>query len=98
MQEIMFLGADLDAREVNLAPADYVYLKGNFTGSLDAVKWQAICDLPSQAFIWKPLRVVLLFPSTLKMWIISWVLYDSAALARNAWDVNSDVSAQGVSE
>ena len=28
------LGADLDASEVNLAPADYVYLKGNFTGSL----------------------------------------------------------------
>ena len=28
------LGADLDASEVSLAPADYVYLKGNFTGSL----------------------------------------------------------------
>ena len=28
------LGADLDASEVSLAPADYVYLRGNFTGSL----------------------------------------------------------------
>ena len=26
------LGADLDASEVSLAPADYVYLRGNFTG------------------------------------------------------------------
>ena len=57
------LGADLDASEVSLAPADYVYLRGNFTGSLTGNhngKQYAIYNLAKPLF--ETSRVVLLFP------------------------------------
>ena len=91
------LGADLDASEVNLAPADYVYLKGNFTGSLTGSqngKQYAIYNLA------KPLFENLKNGSTISNIDFKDVnivgTYDSAALARNAENARiTDVSVQG---
>ncbi|RSI01203.1 Immunoglobulin A1 protease precursor [Streptococcus oralis] len=91
------LGADLDASEVNLAPADYVYLKGNFTGSLTCShngKQYAIYNLA------KPLFENLKSGSTISNIDFKDVnivgTYDSAALARNAENARiTDVSVQG---
>ena len=91
------LGADLDASEVNLAPADYVYLKGNFTGSLTGSqngKQYAIYNLA------KPLFENLKSGSTISNIDFKDVnivgTYDSAALARNAENARiTDVSVQG---
>ena len=91
------LGADLDASEVNLAPADYVYLKGNFTGSLTGSqngKQYAIYNLA------KPLFENLKSGSTITNIDFKDVnivgTYDSAALARNAENARiTDVSVQG---
>ena len=91
------LGADLDASEVNLAPADYVYLKGNFTGSLIGSqngKQYAIYNLA------KPLFENLKSGSTISNIDFKDVnivgTYDSAALARNAENARiTDVSVQG---
>ncbi|WP_241209407.1 ZmpA/ZmpB/ZmpC family metallo-endopeptidase, partial [Streptococcus sp. DD11] len=91
------LGADLDASEVSLAPADYVYLKGNFTGSLTGGhdgKQYAIYNLA------KPLFENLKSGSSVSNLDLKDVnivgTYDSAALARNADNARiSDVSAQG---
>ena len=91
------LGADLDASEVNLAPADYVYLKGNFTGSLTGSqngKQYAIYNLA------KPLFENLKSGSTISNIDFKDVnivgTYDSAALARNAENaLITDVSVLG---
>ena len=91
------LGADLYASEVNLAPADYVYLKGNFTGSLTGSqngKQYAIYNLA------KPLFENLKSGSTISNIDFKDVnivgTYDSAALARNAENARiTDVSVQG---
>ena len=91
------LGADLDASEVNLAPADYVYLKGNFTGSLTGShngKQYSIYNLA------KPLFENLKSGSTISNIDFKDVnimgTYDSAALARNAENARIiDVSVQG---
>ena len=91
------LGADLDASEVNLAPADYVYLKGNFTGSLTGShngKQYAIYNLA------KPLFENLKSGSTISNIDFKDVnivgTYDSAALARNAENARiTDLSVQG---
>ena len=91
------LGADLDASEVNLAPADYVYLKGNFTGSLTGSqngKQYAIYNLA------KPLFENLKSGSVISNIDFKDVniegTYDSAALARNAENARiTDVSVQG---
>ena len=91
------LGADLDASEVSLAPADYVYLKGNFTGSLTGShngKQYAIYNLA------KPLFENLKSGSTISNIDFKDVnivgTYDSAALARNAENARiTDVSVQG---
>ena len=91
------LGADLDASEVNLAPADYVYLKGNFTGSLTGShngKQYAIYNLA------KPLFENLKNGSSISNIDFKDVnivgTYDSAALARNAENARvTDVSVQG---
>ncbi len=91
------LGADLDASEVNLAPADYVYLKGNFTGSLTGSqngKQYAIYNLA------KPLFENLKSGSTITNIDFKDVnivgTYDSATLARNAENARiTDVSVQG---
>ena len=91
------LGADLDASEVNLAPADYVYLKGNFTGSLTGShngKQYAIYNLV------KPLFENLKSGSAISNIDFKDVnivgTYDSAALARNAENARiTDVSVQG---
>ena len=91
------LGADLDASEVNLAPADYVYLKGNFTGSLTGSqngKQYAIYNLA------KPLFENLKNGSSITNIDFKDVnivgTYDSAALARNAENARiTDVSVQG---
>ena len=91
------LGADLDASEVNLAPADYVYLKGNFTGGLTGSqngKQYAIYNLA------KPLFENLKSGSTISNIDFKDVnivgTYDSAALARNAENARiTDVSVQG---
>lgn len=91
------LGADLDASEVNLAPADYVYLKGNFTGSLTGSqngKQYAIYNLS------KPLFENLKSGSTISNIDFKDVnivdTYDSAALARNSENARiTDVSVQG---
>ena len=91
------LGADLDASEVNLAPADYVYLKGNFTGSLTGSqngKQYAIYNLA------KPLFENLKSGSTISNIDFKDVnivgTYDSAAVARNAENaLITDVSVQG---
>ena len=91
------LGADLDASEVSLAPADYVYLKGNFTGSLTGShngKQYAIYNLA------KPLFENLKNGSSITNIDFKDVnivgTYDSAALARNAENARiTDVSVQG---
>ncbi|RSK15444.1 Immunoglobulin A1 protease precursor [Streptococcus oralis] len=91
------LGADLDASEVNLAPTDYVYLKGNFTGSLTGSqngKQYAIYNLS------KPLFENLKSGSAISNIDLKDVnivgTYDSAALARNAENARiTDVSVQG---
>ena len=91
------LGADLDASEVNLAPADYVYLKGNFTGSLTGSqngKQYAIYNLA------KPLFENLKNGSSITNIDFKEVnivgTYDSAALARNAENaLITDVSVLG---
>ena len=91
------LGADLDASEVSLAPADYVYLKGNFTGSLTGNhngKQYAIYNLA------KPLFENLKSGSSISNLDLKEVnivgTYDSAALARNAENARiTDVSVQG---
>ena len=91
------LGADLDASEVSLAPADYVYLKGNFTGSLTGDhngKQYAIYNLT------KPLFENLKSGSSISNLDLKEVnivgTYDSAALARNAENARiTDVSVQG---
>ena len=91
------LGADLDASEVTLAPADYVYLKGNFTGSLTGNhngKQYAIYNLA------KPLFENLKSGSSISNLDLKEVnivgTYDSAALARNAENARiTDVSVQG---
>ena len=91
------LGADLDASEVNLAPADYVYLKGNFTGSLTGSqngKQYAIYNLA------KPLFENMKNGSSITNIDFKNVnivgTYDSAALARNAENARiTDVSVQG---
>ena len=91
------LGADLDASEVSLAPADYVYLKGNFTGSLTGShngKQYAIYNLA------KPLFENLKSGSSISNLDLKEVnivgTYDSAALARNAENARiTDVSVQG---
>ncbi|MEZ7620852.1 ZmpA/ZmpB/ZmpC family metallo-endopeptidase [Streptococcus sp. 27098_8_23] len=91
------LGADLDASEINLALADYVYLKGNFTGSLTGSqngKQYAIYNLA------KPLFENLKSGSTISNIDFKDVnivgTYDSAALARNAENARiTDVSVQG---
>ncbi|ORO67874.1 SIALI-17 repeat-containing surface protein [Streptococcus oralis] len=91
------LGADLDASEVNLAPADYVYLKGNFTGSLTGShngKQYAIYNLA------KPLFENMKNGSSITNIDFKDVnivgTYDSAALARNAENARiTDVSVQG---
>ena len=91
------LGADLDASEVSLAPADYVYLRGNFTGSLTGShngKQYAIYNLA------KPLFENLKSGSSNSNLDLKEVniigTYDSAALARSADNAQiTDVSAQG---
>ena len=91
------LGADLDASEVSLAPADYVYLRGNFTGSLTGNnngKQYAIYNLA------KPLFENLKSGSSISNLDLKEVnivgTYDSAALARSADNAQiTDVSAQG---
>ena len=91
------LGADLDASEVNLAPADYVYLKGNFTGSLTGNhngKQYAIYNLA------KPLFENLKSGSSISNLDLKEVnivgTYDSAALARSAENAQiTDLSVQG---
>ena len=91
------LGADLDASEVSLAPADYVYLRGNFTGSLTGNhngKQYAIYNLA------KPLFENLKSGSSVSGMDLKDVnivgSYDSAALARSAEDARiTDVSVQG---
>ena len=91
------LGADLDASEVSLAPADYVYLRGNFTGSLTGNhngKQYAIYNLA------KPLFENLKSGSSISNLDLREVnivgTYDSAALARSADNAQiTDVSAQG---
>ena len=91
------LGADLDASEVSLAPADYVYLRGNFTGSLTGNhngKQYAIYNLA------KPLFENLKSGSSISNLDLKEVnivgTYDSAALARSADNARiTDVSAQG---
>ena len=91
------LGADLDASEVTLAPADYVYLKGNFTGSLTGNhngKQYAIYNLA------KPLFENLKSGSSISNLDLKEVnivgTYDSAALARNAENARiTDLSVQG---
>ena len=91
------LGADLDASEVNLAPTDYVYLKGNFTGSLTGSqngKQYAIYNLS------KPLFENLKSGSAISNIDFKDVnivgTYDSAALARNAENARiTDLSVQG---
>ena len=91
------LGADLDASEVSLAPADYVYLRGNFAGSLTGNhngKQYAIYNLA------KPLFENLKSGSSISNLDLKEVniigTYDSAALARSADNAQiTDVSAQG---
>ena len=91
------LGADLDASEVSLAPADYVYLKGNFTGSLTGSqngKQYAIYNLV------KPLFENLKSGSSISNLDLKEVnivgTYDSAALARSAENAQiTDLSVQG---
>ena len=91
------LGADLDASEVSLAPADYVYLRGNFTGSLTGNnngKQYAIYNLA------KPLFENLKSGSSIFNLDLKEVnivgTYDSATLARSADNARiTDVSAQG---
>mgnify|MGYP002754380003 CR=1 FL=1 len=91
------LGADLDASEVSLAPADYVYLRGNFTGSLTGNhngKQYAIYNLT------KPLFENLKSGSSVSGMDLKDVnivgSYDSAALARSAENARiTDVSVQG---
>ena len=91
------LGADLDASEVSLAPADYVYLRGNFTGSLTGNhngKQYAIYNLA------KPLFENLKSGSSISNLDLKEVnivgTYDSAVLARSADNARiTDVSAQG---
>ena len=91
------LGADLDASEVSLAPADYVYLRGNFTGSLTGNhngKQYAIYNLA------KPLFKNLKSGSSVSGMDLKDVnivgSYDSAALARSAENARiTDVSVQG---
>ena len=91
------LGADLDASEVSLTPADYVYLRGNFTGSLTGNhngKQYAIYNLA------KPLFENLKSGSSISNLDLKEVnivgTYDSAALARSADNARiTDVSAQG---
>ncbi|EEY80481.2 MULTISPECIES: SIALI-17 repeat-containing surface protein [Streptococcus] len=91
------LGADLDASEVSLAPADYVYLKGNFTGSLTGShdgKQYAIYNLA------KPLFENLKSGSSISNLDLKEVnivgTYDSAALARSAENAQiTDLSVQG---
>ena len=91
------LGADLDASEVSLAPADYVYLRGNFTGSLTGNhngKQYAIYNLA------KPLFENLKSGSSISNLDLKEVnivgTYDSAALARSADNAQiTDVSVQG---
>ena len=91
------LGADLDASEVSLAPADYVYLRGNFTGSLTGNhngKQYAIYNLA------KPLFENLKSGSSVSGIDLKDVnivgSYDSAALARSAENARiTDVSVQG---
>ena len=91
------LGADLDASEVGLAPADYVYLKGNFTGSLTGShdgKQYAIYNLA------KPLFENLKSGSSISNLDLKEVnivgTYDSAALARSAENAQiTDLSVQG---
>ena len=91
------LGADLDASEVSLAPADYVYLKGNFTGSLTGShngKQYAIYNLA------KPLFENMKNGSSITNIDFKDVnivgTYDSAALARSAENARiTDVSVQG---
>ena len=91
------LGADLDASEVSLAPADYVYLRGNFSGSLTGNhngKQYAIYNLA------KPLFENLKSGSSISNLDLKEVnivgTYDSAALARSADNAQiTDVSAQG---
>ena len=91
------LGADLDASEVSLAPTDYVYLRGNFTGSLTGNnngKQYAIYNLA------KPLFENLKSGSSISNLDLKEVnivgTYDSAALARSADNARiTDVSAQG---
>ena len=91
------LGADLDASEVSLAPADYVYLKGNFTGSLTGShngKQYAIYNLA------KPLFENMKNGSSITNIDFKDVnivgTYDSAPLARNAENARiTDVSVQG---
>ena len=91
------LGADLDASEVNLAPADYVYLKGNFTGSLTGNhngKQYAIYNLA------KPLFENLKSGSSISNLDLKEAnivgTYDSAVLARSAENARiTDLSVQG---
>ena len=91
------LGADLDASEVSLAPTDYVYLRGNFTGSLTGShngKQYAIYNLA------KPLFENLKSGSSISNLDLKEVnivgTYDSAALARSADNAQiMDVSVQG---
>ncbi|MBZ2146537.1 G5 domain-containing protein, partial [Streptococcus gordonii] len=91
------LGADLDASEVSLAPVDYVYLKGNFTGSLTGNhngKQYAIYNLA------KPLFENLKSGSSISNLDLKEVnivgTYDSAALARSAENAQiTDLSVQG---
>ena len=91
------LGADLDASEVSLAPTDYVYLRGNFTGSLTGShngKQYAIYNLA------KPLFENLKSGSSISNLDLKEVnivgTYDSAALARSADNAQiTDVSVQG---
>ena len=91
------LGADLDASEVNLAPADYVYLKGNFTGSLTGShdgKQYAIYNLA------KPLFENLKSGSSISNLDLKEAnivgTYDSAVLARSAENARiTDLSVQG---
>ena len=91
------LGADLDASEVSLALSDYVYLKGNFTGSLTGShngKQYAIYNLA------KPLFENLKSGSSISNLDLKEVnivgTYDSAVLARSAENARiTDLSVQG---
>ena len=91
------LGADLDASEINLAPADYVYLKGNFTGSLTGSqngKQYAIYNLAKPLFENLKSGSVISNIDFKDVNIVG--TYDSAALARNAENARiTDVSVQG---